>query len=296
MKTTYQVYKSIISVNEYIQTIKEINEYWNERRDTPQTEYMLFRGQSLDAPLLPSVLRVYNDGCKMRFKESIIVREFDSVYKNYTNDRFDNLAEKFAFMQHYNIPTRLLDWTQNSLIALYFAVNEDLENETPVVWILNSGKLNTLTTGDSSGSLWSSSELVDARLLMVKYLNGTKIHPDFERTLEYEYPTIFFNRNLLRYPIAVHPASSGNQRLAIQKGMFTIHGYSYLPIEKFVNQFQIQPDLIKLRINNTREIKKELKLMGITPRAVYPDLTGLAEEFKDPFWKSKIDIDKKQGD
>ena len=46
-----------------------------------------------------------------------------SAFKDYDND-FDILAK----MQHYGIPTRLLDFTTNPLIALYFACT-DLINE-----------------------------------------------------------------------------------------------------------------------------------------------------------------------
>lgn len=51
-----------------------------------------------------------------------------------------------VMMQHYGVPTRLLDWSRYALAALFFATNpEDPGIETRVdgaVWILNPTKLN----------------------------------------------------------------------------------------------------------------------------------------------------------
>jgi hypothetical protein len=39
--------------------------------------------------------------------------------------------------QHYGVPTRLLDWSENPLVALYFACENNSQKEDAVVWMLN---------------------------------------------------------------------------------------------------------------------------------------------------------------
>jgi hypothetical protein len=41
-------------------------------------------------------------------------------------------------MQHHGVPTRLLDWTENALVALYFAVSNDLQEDGEIVGIDHS--------------------------------------------------------------------------------------------------------------------------------------------------------------
>ena len=41
----------------------------------------------------------------------------------------DDLLGWLCVMQHYRAPTRLLDWSENLLVALYFAVSADLDQD-----------------------------------------------------------------------------------------------------------------------------------------------------------------------
>lgn len=96
------------------------------------SEVDFFRGQSSkENPLIPSIGRYYTSGQEtvlLQFEREIF-EDFKRKYSMFTDVRPKNDKELLFLAQHYGLPTRLLDWTYNPLIALYFACNADFNKD-----------------------------------------------------------------------------------------------------------------------------------------------------------------------
>jgi hypothetical protein len=89
---------------------------------------LFYRGQSDKTySLVPSVFRK-----GLLNKEHILIQ--DLLLKSPENfSGIDDAFERLIKMQHYNLPTRLLDVTMNPLVALFFACNENMDKDGEVI-------------------------------------------------------------------------------------------------------------------------------------------------------------------
>ena len=104
-----------------------------EKLEKYENKNLIFRGESKCSwELKPSIFRK-----EYRGKE----KEFYNRMKSYNPIEMSNqkgIVEEMALFQHYGIPTRLLDWSFNSMVALFFAVNEDLKDDGKVYILKDS--------------------------------------------------------------------------------------------------------------------------------------------------------------
>lgn len=102
--------------------ITSIESFLEHLYDYPETYF--YRGHaSTEFKLLPFIGRNYVKGQEKALLqyEREIFEDFKRKYSMFTDVRPKNDMEFLFLAQHYGLPTRLLDWTYNPLIALYFA-------------------------------------------------------------------------------------------------------------------------------------------------------------------------------
>jgi hypothetical protein len=117
-------------------TIKNIKEFLEEIENLKSKNNLFFRGHEDETYLLePGVYRKDNTTKKNLIEhEDVIYREVISKAPQDFSGK--NTLESLALMQHYGVPTRILDLTESALVALYFACsnskNDDKNGEVIV--------------------------------------------------------------------------------------------------------------------------------------------------------------------
>jgi hypothetical protein len=200
--------------------------------------------------------------------------------------------ECLAEMQHHNVPTRLLDWTESMAVGVYFALEfyraamdkewkkfltqSDVSSSalplkvpkgvpTPCLWILNPYNL----AGKASGEKSIVNPTLDPRM---DYFDSFFIHQNWR----YEHPIPIFS-------------PWKNHRIAAQGGLFTVWGLCRASLD--VQMMNTDDIIEKVRISPLAAVygvRFLREFAGMSEFTVFRDLDSLGTRVRDKFIDPKL--------
>ncbi len=230
-----------------------------------------YRGTGkLSYQLIPSLYRHpnINSPLEVTQMEQALLTQFEQRSIPYVTKSFSDEWALTFFMQHYRVPTRLLDWTENPLVALYFAVMSAIINDKKkrfdkavVVWLLDPIKWNRHALRHVR---FERDILTPNDPELSSYIPGGTPAP------------------MPQNPLAIYGAYN-SPRIVAQKGAFTVFGNKLEDMERtFKNDGFPNSSLLRIVLNPStiQILKSSILSYGITESTVFPDLDGLAAELR----------------
>lgn len=247
---------------------------------------LFFRGHSnANYSLKPSIMRdklwIQNES-KM-YHDLLINCPEDFIH---CSTHLDKLVE----MQHYGLPTRLLDITRNPLVALYFACEGKSENYGEVILITSNGAEVRYPQSDTISVI--SSLPVFSHEKQKEFLNwaldstidNTEFNKKAERLIHeirLEKPAFLpeINKSDLLGNYIVH-ATKNNKRIAKQDGAFILCGLAseQNSLEDF--RYQKNGKRIVVLIDKKSDILRNLDVFSINHATLFPEIECVSDYVK----------------
>lgn len=213
----------------------------------------------------------------LRRAESNLIYKFKRLAPGLKSDLpgeanpLNNLKWLFL-MQHHGMPTRLLDWTQNILVALFCAVSKP-DDKDGQLWTIMPKELNRIANIDWAFPLPGHP--------VVEYLAREML---YDREVKLELLKKLKLQSTPNWPVAILPPLAWPRMIA-QSSVFTLHPKPTKSNAVFPEEAGLRRHVILAKYK--KSIRRNLREMGILYRTLYPELDSIAKDEK-----SRIDDDK----
>lgn len=239
------------------------------------TGTLLFRGQANNAyPMDASIFRNDLIGNETALINDLILQE-PFEFGNQMTD-FEQLVK----MQHFGLPTRLLDVTTNPLIALYFAcADESCKNEDGEILILIESLQRPTEKQVQFFAALAEYDGKSIEYFVDYFVQKGLLSRDIDfKDKQEKLENIFRSKYI---PVV---APKNNERIKRQNGAFLLLGIDIdLPDYFLKNTFNLKDQLVKdfgdgiprsliVPQDQKQSILRELDIIGINEAFVYPEL------------------------
>ncbi len=237
--------------------------------------------------LEPSIFRkdergnfINQDAEDRMYRELLVSNSADFHGDIYTLDRL-------VRMQHYSLPTRLLDITSNPLIALYFACKSNLDHDGEVVVFAMDRTQIKYFDSDTASCIANLTRLpqnskddIDYSSNDVRKFNRQKAIKQLLHFIKEEKP--FFEGRIdprhLRSVVCVKGKHTNN-RIAFQSGAFLLFGHDATLDESGTPEIAVQ----RIAVVNKRSVIKQLDELNINESTVFPYIENSAKYIAQKF-------------
>lgn len=279
-----------------VQSVENFLQEYNKfiKYGLTKNEMFFFRGHSSSTyKLLPSIYRETN-GDK---KNSLVLQEskmIDEAIRLFP-DEFDNsmsTIEQLVKMQHYGLPTRLLDVTSNPLVALYFACEEEEKlKEDGIVYLFRVSESDVFGVESDSVSVlanvakqhsdfkYDAYQIDDCGYLCNIGCVSQLLH-SIQREKPYFKP--YISPGLLNSVILVQ-TKMNNPRIIRQFGAFFLFGIK--GEKNCPSDFEYPCEEIIVDANSKEKILEELEAIGISKATLFPEMDNVLKCIKKKYDK-----------